>query len=84
MKITNINQVEDFIKAVDSCSGDVWLESQYGDRFNLKSKLSQYAALGKLLGEYGQDLELFCSNTDDHQYFFKFFAEYPEVNGHNA
>lgn len=82
MKILNVEQIEDFIDAVDKCSGEVWLESPYGDKFNLKSKLSQYIALGELLGEHGQDMELFCGNVEDQHFFFQFFAKHPEVNGH--
>lgn len=35
MKLKNETDVENFIKAVNECSGSVWLESPYGDRFNL-------------------------------------------------
>lgn len=80
MKITNIAQVEDFIKAVDKCDGEVWLESPYGDKLNLKSRFSQYIALGQLLGEHGEYLDLYCSEPNDKAYFFKYFADYPEVN----
>lgn len=59
MKIKNINEVEGFISAVNSCKGRVWLESPDGDIFNLKSKFSRYIALGALLGENGTNLELF-------------------------
>ena len=41
MKIKNIKDVETFLKVVDECKGDVTLTSVYGDKFNLKSKLTQ-------------------------------------------
>ena len=46
MKLRNIIEIEDFRNTVDSCIGSVWLESTDGDKFNLKSKFSQYIALG--------------------------------------
>lgn len=48
MKLRNIEDVEGFLDAVSQCTGDVWLESPYGDKYNLKSKLSQYIAMGAL------------------------------------
>lgn len=65
MKLKNIEQVHDLIDVVNKCDGDVWLTSQYGDRYSLKSKLSQYIAIGALLGEHGDELELFAANKDD-------------------
>lgn len=79
MKIRNISQLNDFIGAVDKCNGVVWLESPEGDKFNLKSRFSQYIALGRLLSEEGDFLELYCSDHDDEQNFFEYFAEHPEV-----
>ncbi len=79
MKLTNIKQVHSFLKAVDQCKGDVWLESQQGDRFNLKSPLSQYVAIANLLSDHGSELELFCAIHDDEKLFFEFFERNPEV-----
>ena len=80
MKIKNINEIEGFISAVNSCKGRVWLESPDGDIFNLKSKFSRYIALGALLGENGANLELFCSLPEDRNFFYKYFRDFPEVN----
>lgn len=52
---------------------------QEGNKFNLKSVISQYIALGELLQEKGENLELFCAYPDDEQHFLKFFRENPEV-----
>ena len=49
MKLKNIDQVHEFLKVVNECEGDVYLTSQYGDKYNLKSKLSQYIAVAALL-----------------------------------
>lgn len=79
MKLKNIVEVEAFRNAVAKCAGDVWLESIDGDRFNLKSALSQYIALGALISESGDRLELFCSNSADQTHFFEFFESYPDT-----
>lgn len=79
MKLKNITLVHKFLGVVAKCNGDVWLESQQGDRFNLKSPLSQYVAIGKLVSEHGNELELFCSSYDDEKNFFEFFEMNPEV-----
>ena len=79
MRLKTISEVNDFLATVNSCTDDVWLESQYGDRFNLKSKLSQYVAIGALLSDDQEVLELFCSK-DDEEKFFKYFREHPGVN----
>ena len=49
MKLRNIKEVEEFRKVIHTCTGDVYLKSQDGDVFNLKSALSEYIALGQLL-----------------------------------
>ena len=51
MKLSKIEQVNEFLAIVDSCKGDVTLRSVDGDIFNLKSKLSQYIAIAALLGQ---------------------------------
>lgn len=79
MKIKNISEVRGFLEAVDKCHGQVYLQSLDGNRYNLKSKLSQYTAIGVLLSNHGEDLELFCEDRDDNINFFKFFKDYPEV-----
>ena len=79
MRLANITEVNDFLKTVNECEGDVWLESPEGDKFNLKSKLSQYIAIGALISCEGENLELYCSYTEDESKFFKFFSENPKV-----
>lgn len=79
MKLRNTEDVEGFLDAVSQCKGDVWLESPYGDKYNLKSKLSQYIAMGALLSLNGDNLELFCSNSADENKFYKFFHTHPGV-----
>lgn len=80
MRLKNIEEVNAFLATVNACRGEVWLESQYGDKFNLKSKLSQYIAMGALLSDDQEVLELFCSHKDDEQKFLEYFIEHPGVN----
>lgn len=79
MKIRNISQLNDFVAAVNHCQGGVWLESTDGDKFNLKSQFSQYVALGALLSEKGDYLELFCTDREDEKLFYEFLWNHPEV-----
>ena len=65
MKLNNIKDVQKFLAAVNSCENDVYLKSQEGDVFNLKSSLSQYIAVGRLIEESGDDLELFAQTRED-------------------
>ena len=61
MKLKNIKEVEEFRKVIHTCTGDVYLKSQDGDVFNLKSALSEYIALGQLRseqGDTGSDVQL--------------------------
>ena len=79
MKFTNIEQVNDFLAAVDKAQGNVYLVSYNGDRYNLKSKLSQYISIGALLSEQGDELELYCDLKEDEGYFLNFLFSHPEV-----
>ena len=65
MKLSNIKDVQKFIEAVNACENDVYLKSVEGDVFNLKSSLSQYIAIGRLLEESGDNLELFAQTRED-------------------
>ena len=79
MRLTNSKEIMEFRFAVAKCKGDVWLEDVEGNKFNLKSVISQYIALGELLQDKGETLELFCANKEDEVHFRKFFKENPGV-----
>ena len=79
MRLTNISEVNIFINLVKKCKGDVWLESADGDKINLKSKLSQYIAIGALISIEGDNLNLYCSLPEDEMKFLKFFEEHPST-----
>ena len=65
MRLTNMKDVKKFIEAVNACEHDVYLKSLEGDVFNLKSSLSQYIAIGRLIEESGDALELFADSRED-------------------
>ena len=66
MKVSNINNIEKFFKAIDECKGKVELVTGEGDRLNLKSKLSQYFSLANVFsnGEI-PELEIIASEKED-------------------
>lgn len=78
MKIRSVEDIELFKAALDKCEGRVWLESVYGDRYNLKSTLSQYVALGALLRDKNEELELFASDKKDEAILMQFMQELEE------
>ena len=65
MKLNNIKDVQKFIETVNACENDVYLKSVEGDVFNLKSSLSQYIAIGRLIEDAGETLELFAQTRED-------------------
>ena len=77
MKIKNIKNVETFLEVVNGCKGEV--TSVYGDKYNLKSALTQYVAVAALVGDHGEELELWCTDKDDEKKFLKMFNEHPEM-----
>ena len=79
MKLKNIDQVHEFLTVVDECKGEVFLTSSFGDKFNLKSKLSQYIAVAALLGQHGEELELWCDEKEDEAKMLDFLAEHRDL-----
>lgn len=71
----------DFLKAVDSCKGDVYLETEEGDVLNLKSRLCQILGLATVLkgAEIGEAV-VRCANPEDETILFRFnlYGEMPK------
>lgn len=65
MRLRSEADIQEFLDTVASCEGDVYLKSPEGDIFNLKSSLSRYIAVGRLIEEQGDSLELFASRRED-------------------
>lgn len=79
MKLHNLGEVNDFLATVDRCQGEVWLQDREGSKINLRSKLSQYVAIGALLGTQGDELELFCEKAEDEARFYVLFSDHPNI-----
>ena len=76
MKIQNIRNIDEFFKVIDSCKGRVELVTGEGDRLNLKSKLSQYVSLAKVLsGGQIPEMELMVSDSEDVAKLLDFMIE---------
>ena len=77
MKVSNITNVEEFFKIVDSCKGRVELVTGEGDRLNLKSKLSQYVSLANIFSNEMMipELEIVASDKDDIEKLMQFMIE---------
>ena len=61
MKLYNIADVDAFFNVIDSCTGDVFLISNEGDKINLK-----YLAMAKIFSsDYIKELSLEISDERD-------------------
>lgn len=82
MYFTNVVDIEAFKDVINNkCNGNVWLRSQYGDEYNLKSALTQYIALGALVADHRGELELFADDREDEAELMRFLNENPRVMG---
>ena len=79
MLLKNAKDIEALVGAIDQCEGDVILRNTDGsETFNMKSKLSQYVAIGELCKDHGDEYEIFCGNHDDERYLIQFFHDLRE------
>lgn len=79
MKFTKLSEVNDFLRTVESCEGEVWLESPMGDKFVLKSVFSHYIAMSALLTERSKDLMLYFQLPEDEAKFYEYCDKHPDV-----
>jgi hypothetical protein len=80
MTMHNVD-VADFIRTLDTCKGDVFLETPEGDVLNLKSKLCQFAGLANIInGAFIAEATVRCTDPEDEQRLFRFnlYKEVPE------
>lgn len=80
IKLHNVD-FDDFIKAVEKCKGDVYLETTDGDVLNLKSKLCQMLGLSTILASTEvAEATVRCVNPEDETLLFRFnlYGEKPE------
>lgn len=78
MRLTNVKDIQKFVAAVNECEHGVYLKSPEGDVFNLKSSLSQYVAIGRLIEESGDSLELFADSREDEARLLKLIHDLEE------
>lgn len=73
MKLTNVANVDKLLKTIEGCEGKVELVTEQGDRYNLKSKLSQYVSFVKILANCTiPSIEIITSNHADAEKLMKF------------
>lgn len=80
--IHNLN-IDDLIKTVEACTGEVFLETEEGDSLNLKSTFCRIIGLAKILeGAKISEAYIRCSNIEDETLFFRLnlYHEVPEKN----
>ena len=67
MKIKNIENPEEFLKVIDSCTGRVELITDDGDRLNLKSKLCQLVSLSTIFSSAAKipEMEIVAHELED-------------------
>ncbi len=85
MTLHNI-ELTDFIKTLDSCKGDVFMETPDGDVLNLKSKLCQIIGLSNILkGAEISEAKIRCTNPEDETLLFRFnlYKEVPNKDSEN-
>ena len=77
MKFENIQNVENLFQIIrDECTGTVELVSTEGDRINLKSRLSQYISMVRLLdAEFVRELQLVASDPADVERLLRFMRD---------
>lgn len=72
---------DDLISVIDSCKGNVYLETEDGDSLNLKSKLSQMLGISTILSSTEiSEAWVRCENPDDESKLFRFdlYGEIPK------
>ena len=73
--------INDFIQTLDTCKGNVYLETAEGYVLNLKSKLCQFAGLKTLIkGGVISDAQIRCELPEDETKLFRFnlYGEVPK------
>ena len=81
MYLCDMKDVDAFLNAVNACKGAVYLRTPEGDQFNLKSSFSQYVAIGKLIADGGDKLEIFADDMED---WGRIYGLIKELRQHHA
>ena len=85
MRLKSIEDVEEFMEVIKGCKGPIYLtdwrvdrNGEYNLQLNLKSSLSLYFGVSKLLAEHGDWFEIHTSNQEDESKIMKFMMELKE------
>ena len=73
-----VSDTKKFMEVIQSCEGNVYLTDYTGgDEFklNIKSELSMYVGVGKLLDKYGDWFEIYAMNKEDEAKIMEFMKE---------
>ena len=76
MKLTSIQEINAFKDAIDRASGNVWAEDTDGRRYDLKDEMEQYIAIGEMLKDPDNNLEIFTSSKSAESALLDFFSRY--------
>lgn len=71
----NVQNVNKFMQVIHECKDNVYLRDCEGGNnlnLNLKSELSLYIGISKLLEEHGDWLEIYADNKEDERQLMKF------------
>ncbi|MDO5455488.1 MAG: hypothetical protein Q4F25_01075 [Eubacteriales bacterium] len=74
MKLINKEQINAFEKAVNECSNSVWLVSDSGKWYDMKSETEKKEGMAEMAEAF--DMELFASNYEDELTMMKFYRTY--------
>ena len=70
------HEVNLFREAIKECKKDVYLlKNDKSEQLNLKSGISEFLAIGRLLDKHGDEYELFCTDPSDTGNMLAFFEE---------
>lgn len=71
--IDSVSSINEFRDIVSRSKGCIWMQDSSGKEYDLKSELSMYAAIGRLLGDPDHDLELYASDPNTQMRLVSFF-----------
>ena len=88
MRLRTIEDAEEFMEVIKSCKGPVYLtdwqvneDGEYNLRLNLKSTLSLYFGISKLLEEHGDWFEVHATNREDESKLMEFIDRLKSYEG---
>ena len=73
MKINSVSAINEFKEIVSRSNGQIWMQDSKGREYDLKSELSMYNVIGKLLSNPNHDLELYASDLNVQMRLVSFF-----------